>query len=232
MDYEKQHIPIKDWAEDDQPREKLINKGKAALSDAELLAILIRTGSRKESALDLAKRMLAQVDNNLHELGKYSLDDLMSFHGVKTAKAVTIAAALEVGRRRQLSDIKERPQIKSSKDAYNVIAPILMDLPHEEFWIILINRANKVMSRERISLGGTAGTVVDAKIVFQKAILSQASGIILVHNHPSGNLRPSQADLDITKKLKKAGETLDINVLDHLIVSERGYFSFADERKM
>lgn len=231
MEYEKQHIPIKDWAEDDQPREKLIKKGKAALSNAELLAILIRTGSRKESALDLAKRMLAQVDNNLHELGKFSTDDLMSFHGIKTAKAVTIAAALELGRRRQLSDIKQRPQIKSSQDAYNVIAPILVDLPHEEFWIIMLNRANKVLHRERISLGGTAGTVVDAKIIFQKALQQQASSIILVHNHPSGNLRPSQADIDITKKLKTAGETLDISVLDHLIISEKGYFSFADEGK-
>lgn len=232
MEYEKPHLSIKHWAEDDQPREKLINKGKNALSDAELLAILIRTGSKQESALDLAKRMLATANNNLQALGKYSIEELMSFHGVKMAKAVTIAAALELGRRRQLADIKDRPQIKSSRDAYEVIAAKLMDLPHEEFWILLLNRSNCVVHREQISLGGTAGTVVDAKIVFKKAIQGQASGIILVHNHPSGSLVPSQADISITKKLKVAGETLDIAVLDHLIIAEKGYYSFADEGLM
>lgn len=232
MDYEKPHLSIKHWAEDDQPREKLIKKGKNALSDAELLAILIRTGSKQESALDLAKRMLATANNNLQQLGKYSIEELMSFHGVKMAKAVTIAAALELGRRRQLADIKDRPQIKSSRDAYEVIAAKLMDLPHEEFWILLLNRSNCVVHREQISLGGTAGTVVDAKIVFKKAIQGQASSIILVHNHPSGSLVPSQADINITKKLKVAGETLDIAVLDHLIISEKGYYSFADEGLM
>jgi DNA repair protein RadC len=232
MEYEKPYLSIKHWAEDDQPREKLLKKGKNALSDAELLAILIRTGSKQESALDLAKRMLATANNNLQELGKYSIEEFMNFHGVKMAKAVTIAAALELGRRRQLADIKDRPQIKSSRDAYEVIAAKLMDLPHEEFWILLLNRSNCVVHREQISLGGTAGTVVDAKIVFKKAIQGQASGIILVHNHPSGSLVPSQADISITKKLKVAGETLDIAVLDHLIISEKGYYSFADEGLM
>ncbi|NJK83309.1 MAG: DNA repair protein RadC [Saprospiraceae bacterium] len=232
MEYEKPHLSIKHWAEEDQPREKLINKGKNALSDAELLAILIRTGSKQESALDLAKRMLATANHNLQVLGKYSIEELMSFHGVKMAKAVTIAAALELGRRRQLADIKDRPQIKSSRDAYEVIAAKLMDLPHEEFWILLLNRSNCVLQREQISLGGTAGTVVDAKIVFKKAIQGQASSIILVHNHPSGNLTPSQADIGITKKLKVAGEMLDIAVLDHLIIAEKGYYSFADEGLM
>lgn len=232
MDDRLNKLPIKDWAEEDQPREKLLKKGKQVLSDAELLAILIRVGSNKESALDLAKRLLANVENNLNELAKFEPKDFMKFHGIKTAKAVTIAAALELGRRRQLADIKERPQVRSSRDSYNLIAPILQDLPHEEFWILLLNRANRILSREQISLGGVAGTVVDAKIIFRKALQGQASSIILIHNHPSGNLRPSQADVEITRKLKTAGKAIDIPVLDHLIISERGYYSFADEGLM
>ena len=220
---------IKSWAEEDRPREKLLQKGKKSLSDAELIAILIGSGSREESAVALSKRILNSVENNLNDLGKCTVSELMKFKGIGEAKAITIAAALELGRRRQLSDIKERPQIKSSKDAYDVIAPILLDLPHEEFWILLLNRANRVMHRVCISKGGVAGTVVDSKIIFLRAIEHLASSIILCHNHPSGNLRPSQADLDITRKLKSAGQTLDIAVLDHLIISENGYYSFADK---
>jgi len=220
---------IKSWAEEDRPREKLLQKGKKSLSDAELIAILIGSGSREETAVALSKRILNSVENNLNDLGKCTVSELMKFKGIGEAKAITIAAALELGRRRQLSDIKDRPQIKSSKDAYDVIAPILLDLPHEEFWILLLNRANRVMHRVCISKGGVAGTVVDSKIIFLRAIEHLASSIILCHNHPSGNLRPSQADLDITRKLKSAGQTLDISVLDHLIVSENGYYSFADK---
>ncbi|MEL6719665.1 MAG: DNA repair protein RadC [Bacteroidota bacterium] len=231
MAYEPK-ISIKDWAEDDQPREKLVKKGANVLSDAELIAILIRVGTKGESALDLAKRVLASVDNDLNALAKRGAKELMKFDGIKLAKAVAIVAALELGRRRQTTDIKQRPKIQSSSDAYHTIAPILMDLPHEEFWILLLNRANLVLDRIQLSQGGTSGTVVDAKMVFRAALEGQASGIILVHNHPSGSLRPSQQDIDLTKKLRDAGKTLDINVLDHLIVTDRGYYSFADEGMM
>ena len=227
--YSKNNLSIKAWAEEDRPREKLLDKGKQSLSDAELLAILLGSGSRDETAVALAQRILKSVENDLNELGRRSIAELTKFKGMGEAKSITIVAAMELGRRRQLTDVRERPQIRSSRDAYDVIAPILIDLPHEEFWILLLNRANKVMSREQISLGGVAGTVVDAKIIFRKAIEGMASSIVLVHNHPSGNLQPSQQDIDLTKKLKKAGETLDISVLDHLIITEGGYFSFADE---
>jgi DNA repair protein RadC len=230
--YSNQNLTIKSWAEEDRPREKLLTKGKQSLSDAELLAILLGSGSRDETAVGLAQRILQSVDNDLNELGRRSVAELTKFKGIGEAKSITVVAALELGRRRQLTDVKERPQIRSSRDAWQLIAPILMDLSHEEFWILLLNRAGRVIGREQISLGGVAGTVVDAKIVFRKAIESMASSLILVHNHPSGNLQPSQQDINLTQKLKKAGETLDIAVLDHLIITERGYFSFADENKM
>ncbi|HMN88990.1 MAG TPA: DNA repair protein RadC [Saprospiraceae bacterium] len=230
--YSNQNLTIKSWAEEDRPREKLLTKGKQSLSDAELLAILLGSGSRDETAVGLAQRILQSLDNDLNELGRRSVAELTKFKGMGEAKSITVVAALELGRRRQLTDVKERPQIRSSRDAWQLIAPILMDLSHEEFWILLLNRAGRVIGREQISLGGVAGTVVDAKIVFRKAIESMASSLILVHNHPSGNLQPSQQDINLTQKLKKAGETLDIAVLDHLIITERGYFSFADENKM
>ena len=223
-------LAITSWAEEDRPREKMLTKGKAHLSEAELLAILLGSGSREETAVGLAQRILNAADNNLHELGKRSIAELVAgFKGVGEAKAIAIVAALELGRRRQLSRIREKPQVTCSRDAFNAIAPLLMDLPHEEFWILVLNRANRILGREQISQGGTAGTVVDAKMVFRKALEAQASSIVLCHNHPSGNLQPSQADIDLTRKLKQAGETLDILVLDHLIVSESGYYSFADE---
>jgi len=227
--YTTPHLSIKSWAEEDRPREKLLLKGKKNLSDAELLAIIIGSGSRDESALGLSQRILVSFENNLNELGRQTPKDLTKFKGIGEAKAITISAALELGRRRQLSNIKDRPKVTSSQDAFNAIAPLIMDLPHEEFWILLLNRSNIVMGRERISIGGVAGTVVDAKLIYKAAIQSLAPAIILCHNHPSGNLRPSQADLDITAKLRKGGESIDVTVLDHLIVSEQGYFSFADE---
>jgi DNA repair protein RadC len=230
--YPHQNLTIKAWAEEDRPREKLLTKGKQSLSDAELVAILLGSGSRDETAVGLAQRILKSSDNDLNELGKRSIAELTKFKGMGEAKSISVVAAMELGRRRQLTNVKERPQIRSSRDGYLTIASILMDLPHEEFWILLLNRANKVMAREQISLGGVAGTVVDAKVVFRKAIEGMASSIILVHNHPSGNLQPSQQDIDLTKKLKKAGETLDIAVLDHLIITESSYFSFADENLM
>ncbi len=229
MKYKEKTLPIKSWAEEDRPREKMVLKGKANLSEAELLAILLGSGNNEETAVGLAQRILQHYDNNLNELGKVGISELTKFRGIGAVKAIGIIAALELGRRRQLSVIKDRSQIKSSSDVHQIFAPILQDLPHEEFWILLLNRSNKVLSRERISMGGVSGTVVDAKIIFKKALDQLASSIILCHNHPSGNLKPSQADLDITKKLKKAGEVLEISVLDHVIVSENGFYSFADE---
>jgi DNA repair protein RadC len=230
--YPKPHLAIKSWAEEDRPREKLLVKGKISLSNAELLAIVLGSGSREETAVCLAQRILNTADNNLNELGRLSLAELLKFKGVGKAKAVSVVAALELGRRRQLSPLKEKPQVTSSKDAYNAIATLLADLSHEEFWILLLNRANRIIGREQISSGGMTGTVVDAKIVFRKAIEGQACAIILCHNHPSGSLYPSQADIRLTKKLAKAGEALDITVLDHLIIAATGYYSFADEDKM
>ncbi len=227
--YSTSSFTIKSWAEEDRPREKLLSKGKAALSDAELLAILLGSGSREETAVALAQRILNSVDNDLNELGKCSIAELKKFKGVGEAKAISIAAALEIGRRRQLSRIREKPQVACSRDAFNAIAPMLCDLPHEEFWILLLNRANRICAREQVSSGGVAGTVVDAKVVFRKAIEGQACSVILCHNHPSGNLQPSQADIKLTKKLVDAGKSIDILVLDHLIIAETGYYSFADE---
>jgi len=231
MDYTPTNLSIKAWAEEDRPREKFLLKGKQNLSDAELLAILLGSGSRNETAVSLAQRILQSVSNDLNELGKRAIPDLIKgFNGVGQAKAITIAAAMELGRRRQMTDIKEKPKVVSSQDAYHIIAPVLMDLPHEEFWILLLNRGNKVLAKEQISSGGTTGTVVDAKVLFRKVLGHPSiTSIILSHNHPSGNLFPSEADKELTKKLRTAGKTLDIAVLDHLIIGEKGYYSFADE---
>ena len=229
MTYKNQTHTITQWAAEDRPREKMLSKGIMALSDAELLAILIGSGSIGESAVGLSQRILSSVENNLHDLGKRNIHDLQKFKGVGQAKAVTIAAALELGRRRQLSDLRFRPKISSSRDAFNAIAAILSDLVHEEFWLLLLNRANEVFARERLSIGGISGTVVDIKLVLKTALDARASGFIAIHNHPSGNLEPSRADIELTEKLKQGGRILDLPMLDHLIVSERGYFSFADE---
>jgi DNA repair protein RadC len=220
---------ILSWAEEDRPREKLLLKGKAALSDAELIAILIGSGSRELSAVDLSKLILQSVNNNLNELAKLSINDLMKFKGIVEAKAISIAAALELGRRRKESETLKKPKITSSADVYEAIRPYLMDLQHEQFWVLLLNRANEVIRPQQISIGGVSGTVADPKMIFKAAIEHLASSIILVHNHPSGNLTPSQADKDLTKKVKEGGRTLDIPVLDHLIFSDNGHFSFADE---
>ncbi|MDX2135049.1 MAG: DNA repair protein RadC [Saprospiraceae bacterium] len=220
---------ITSWAEEDRPREKMLLKGKMSLSDAELLAILLGSGVPGENAVALARRMLSSVENNLHELGRRSIAELCLFRGVGEAKAVAIAAALELGRRRQLSDLRERPRVSSSRDAYAAVAPLLTDLHHEEFWLLLLNKANEITARTRMSSGGSAGTVVDVKMIFKAALDARATAFIAVHNHPSGSLQPSQMDIDLTRRLRKAGEVLDLPMLDHLIVSERGYFSFADE---
>jgi len=220
---------IKAWAEEDRPREKLLRKGKQHLTDAELLAILLRTGTADTSAVELARQILQSVNYDLNELGNRPLPKLMSCKGIGEAKALAIAAAMELGRRRQLSVIREKPQIRGSQDAFNAIGSLLSDLLHEEFWILLLNRANRVIGKEQISSGGMTGTVVDAKIIFRKAIEGRACAIILCHNHPSGNLSPSQADIDLTRKLVKAGEMVELPVLDHLIIGGTSYWSFADE---
>jgi DNA repair protein RadC len=220
---------IKYWAEDDQPREKLMLKGKAALSDAELIAILIGSGSRNESAVELSKRILASTDNNLNALGKLSLQQLMNFKGIGEAKAVTIAAAMELGRRRRDEEGVELKKITSSKAVFEIMQPIIGELPHEEFWIIYLNNSNKVIYKSQISKGGITGTVVDVRIVFKTALEHNAVAIILVHNHPSGVLQASEPDKQITRQLKQAGQTMSINVLDHVIVTEKSYLSFADE---
>jgi DNA repair protein RadC len=220
---------IKNWSQDDQPREKLLNKGKAALSDAELVAILIGSGNREESAVDLSKRILAGVENNLSELGKLSIKQLMNFKGIGEAKAITIMAALELGRRRRSEDALEKKKIISSVSAFELMQPIIGELQHEEFWIIYLNNSNKVIQKNQLSKGGITGTLVDVRLVLKNALEVGATGIILAHNHPSGTLTPSEADKQLTNKLKVASESLDIKVLDHVIVTEKAYFSFADE---
>ena len=226
---ENSAFPITNWSEDDKPREKLMNKGKASLSDAELIAILIGSGSRNESAVQLSKRILSSVDNNLNALGKLSLQQLMNFKGIGEAKAISIQASMELGRRRRAEEAVELKKITSSKSIFELMQPIIGELPHEEFWIIYLNNSNKVVSKSQLSKGGITGTLVDVRLVFKNAIEIGAVGIILVHNHPSGALQPSEADKQITRKLKLAGESLDIKILDHLIVTETNYFSFADE---
>lgn len=223
------YFSIKNWNEDDRPREKLLLKGRSALSDAELVAILIGSGSRNESAVSLSQRILASVHNNLSELGKRSIPELMGFKGIGEAKAVTIAAALELGRRRRAGEALDRKKITSSQSVFEYIQPILGELPHEEFWILYLTNSNKIIKSSQISKGGITGTLVDVRLVFKEALQLGAVGIILAHNHPSGTLKPSQADIQLTKKLKSAGDGLDIKVLDHLIVTEKAYFSFADE---
>lgn len=228
MDQQKSQS-IKYWAEDDRPREKFLLKGRAALSDAELLAIILGSGTRKESAVELAKRVLEAAKGNLIELGRYNLKQLMEFNGIGEAKAISIAAALEIGRRRREQEFFVKEKITSSNDIFELMHGDLSDLNFEEFWIVILNRANKVLKKIKISSGGVSGTVADTRVIFKSAIDELASAIILVHNHPSGNLKPSQADISLTKKLKSAGEVLDIPILDHLIIAENSYFSFADE---
>jgi DNA repair protein RadC len=222
-------ISIKSWAEEDRPREKLNSQGRRALSDAELIAILIGSGSRNESAVELSKRILHHYDNDLQKLGKVSVAELSKFKGIGEAKAISIIAALELGRRRGDTEIKAPEIVNGSRSVYNVLRRHLVDLNHEEFWILLLSRNCKIIAKELISKGGLSGTVADPKIIFSIALQHQASSIILAHNHPSGNLKPSQQDIDLTKKIHAAGRILDIGVLDHLIITDGGFFSFADE---
>lgn len=226
---EQEAFPITSWAEDDKPREKLMLKGKSVLSDAELIAILIGSGNRNESAVDLSKRILASVDHNLNALGKLSIAQLMTFNGIGEAKAISIIAAMELGRRRRGEDAVELTKITSSKAVFEVMQPIIGELPHEEFWVLFLNNSNKILFKSQLSKGGMTGTMVDVRIVFKIAFEQNATAIILAHNHPSGKLQASEADIQITKKIKNAGQQLDIPVLDHIIITETGYYSFADE---
>lgn len=223
------YLTIKKWAEEDRPREKLLLKGKSTLSDAELIAILIGSGTASVSAVELARHILQESQGNLHQLARLNVKELMKFKGIGEAKAISIVAALELGRRRREGEPEQKPKITSSQDVFNLVRPYFEDLSHEEFRVILLNRANKVIQNQLISSGGVSGTVADPKIIFKYALDSLASSIILTHNHPSGNLKPSQADINLTKKIKAAGVLLEIPVLDHLIFANDEYFSFADE---
>lgn len=225
---------IRSWAEEDRPREKLMIKGRHTLTESELIAILLRTGSRDKTAVDISMELLRRSNNDLAALSKLGVHEIlaMGIQGLGATKAITIVAALELGRRRQMSAVKEKEKITSSRDAFDILYPKMADFRYEEFWILLLNRANKVIGAERISEGGLTGTVADPRKIFNVAIKADATSLILSHNHPSGNLQPSQADIELTKKMKEAGKTLEITVFDHLIIGDGSYYSFADEGMM
>lgn len=226
---EGQGLDIKSWADEDKPREKLMLKGRGALSDAELIGILINSGTSELTAVDVAKLIMNEVDHDLNKLAKLSVKDLMKFKGIGEAKAICIVSALELGRRRRNGETEKLRKITTSRDVYDIIKSNLLDLASEEFWVLLLNRANNIIHKQKISAGGISGTVADPKVIFKCALEYSASSIILIHNHPSGNLNPSEADKQLTIKMKEAGKLLDISVLDHLIFSDHGFFSFADE---
>ncbi|MCT4581026.1 MAG: DNA repair protein RadC [Flavobacteriales bacterium] len=225
----KQKISITEWDLADRPREKLLDKGRQTLTNAELIAILIGSGNREETAVELSKKILKSANNSLIELGQMTLDRLMEFKGVGTAKAVSIAAALELGRRRKTEEVPVLYAIKSSKDAYEQLTPLFEDLPHEEFWVMGLSRSNKVLFKKQISKGGVSGTIADIKLIFKPAIEKLASALIIAHNHPSGQLKPSASDLRLTDKLVETGKIMDIPILDHLVIANQTYYSFADE---
>ncbi|MBL4604386.1 MAG: DNA repair protein RadC [Flavobacteriaceae bacterium] len=221
-------MTIKSWALDDRPREKLISKGKTTLSSAELIAILIGSGNKQESAVEVSKRILESVNHNINEFAKLSLEKLTAFKGIGPAKAITIITALELGRRRQLEPSVEILKIESSEQAFKIMLPIIGDLPHEEFWVMYLNNSNKVLSKDQISKGGITGTFVDIRLLYKRALELSSVAVIICHNHPSGKNKPSLSDKQLTQKIKIAGESLDIKLLDHLIITEKSYFSFAD----
>jgi DNA repair protein RadC len=225
-------MTIKSWALDDRPREKLLAKGKAALSNAELIAILIGTGNLKESAVDLAKRILNSVDQNINRLARLSPEKLMKFNGIGEAKAIAILTALELGNRREQEPTSDIQRIKTSKNVFTVMKPLFYDKTHEEFWVIYLNNSNRILSKELCSKGGMTSTVVDVRLLYKRALELSSVGIIVCHNHPSGNSQPSVSDRELTEKIKQAGSSLDIQLLDHLIVTEKSYFSFADQGEL
>jgi DNA repair protein RadC len=219
---------MRELAEDERPRERLLVQGPHALSDTELLAILIRTGTSKMNALEMGRAILRSADNDLGRLGRMSVADLMKVHGMGQAKAIAIAAALELGRRRKEDRAAERPHIIDSRSAHDLLRPMLADLPHEQFWLVVLDRGNRVTSKCMVSDGGMHGTVADPKRIFKEALDRRAAGIIIAHNHPSGQLQPSSEDITLTRKLVEGARLLDIAIQDHLIVTTSGYYSFAD----
>lgn len=229
LDASKTNYSIKNWAAADRPREKLVQKGRRALSDAELVAILIGSGNREESAVSLAQKMLAHVNNNLNDLAQCSLKNLQQFKGIGEAKAISIAAALELGRRRQASTVEERKTISLPIDVFDLLNPVMSDLPHEEFWIIYLNNSKKLIKKECISTGGLTSTAVDVRLILKKAIDVMATTIIIAHNHPSGQMQASQSDIDITKKIKAACQLVDIQLADHIIIANQQYISFYEK---
>ncbi len=228
MNYSNQRLSIRLWAEGDRPREKLIQKGRLALSDAELLAILLGSGNSKESAVELARKILDSVGNDLNSLAKLGLNELCDFKGIGKAKALTVIASLELARRRKNTGLNERVQLLKSEDVFKLMSGIFLDLPYEEFWVLYLNKANRLLCKQCISRGGISGTVADPKIIFKIAVEQLASSLILLHNHPSGNLKPSQPDIDLTGKLREAAIFFDMQVLDHIIFTDYKYFSMAD----
>lgn len=229
MSKSSESFSIKKWSEGDRPREKLLHKGKETLSNAELLAILIGSGNREESAVDLCKRILHLYQNSLNQIAKLNVNQLQKFKGIGEAKAISIVSALEIGRRRGAEEALILNKISSSKDVFTIMQPLIGDLNHEQFWVLMLNNSNKVIHKFPLSKGGITATMVDARLVYKNALEHGATSLILAHNHPSGTLKPSQADQQITRKIKNGGELLDIKVLDHIIVTEKTYFSFADE---
>lgn len=233
MDNSTQKLRITDWAEEDRPREKLLMKGVQALSDAELLAILIGSGNKYETAVELSQRILYSVKNNLNSLGKLSVNELINnFNGIGEAKAITIIAALELGKRRKLAESEKQTEISSSIDVFNLFHPILSDLRHEEGWILLMNQSNKILKKLQVSKGGISGTLIDIRMIMKEAIESLATNIILIHNHPAGSLTPSSEDDDITTKLSVASSFVDIHLADHIIITSEGYYSYKDRNRI
>jgi len=230
METDEKPLTIKEWALDDRPREKMMSKGVSALSDAELMAILIGSGTKNETAVGISQRILTRANNNLNELGKFNLKEFTKIKGIGTAKAVTIMAALELGRRRKNTEVLNKKQITSSKDVIELFQPMLADLPHEEFWVLLLNQANRVIEKVKISEGGLTATVVDVRKIMRIVLEHYALGIILCHNHPSGNHNPSNDDISITQKIKAAATTLDIKLLDHVIITDGQSYSMADNQ--
>nr|WP_320036735.1 DNA repair protein RadC [uncultured Bacteroides sp.] len=225
----KEKLTINQWAEEDRPREKMLEKGIGALTDAELLAILIGSGNTEETAVELMRRVLASCNHNLNELGKLTVDDLCTYKGIGPAKAISICAASELGKRRKLSEMTERNHVTCSTDVYNLMHPLMCDLPTEECWVLLLNQSNKVIDKVRISSGGISETSVDVRCVLREALIKRAVSIILCHNHPSGSTRPSKEDDKLTSKMRQAGEYMNINLADHLIVCDGHYYSYVDE---
>lgn len=225
-------IPIKSWALDDRPREKLLAKGKTVLSTTELIAILIGSGNKEESAVDLSKRILSSVNYNINSLAKLPIEKLMGFKGIGEAKAISIVTALELGKRRQFEGAQEIPKIHSSLEVFNLMKPLIGDKEHEEFWVLFLNNSNKVLSKDLFSKGGITSTLVDIRLLYKRALELSAIGVVLCHNHPSGDIQPSKSDKELTQKIQQAGNSLDIKLLDHLIITEKSYFSFADNGEL